>query len=380
MKLEGYRIIPHEISKISLNEAYRKFKDNLTRQIKEVEDLDTFDSYRDAFQTTIIYALKCLDEVAAKYSIRSGIEDLGQMIQYLGPKIRSSFNVDDSPEATIYRFFANASTPEAEYESPVYFENAQILTVVAKTYDGKKPPIYVMQTDFFKKLVETDISEVPLELFPKSFKGYISFERGALKTKLDDGSIVNIIGAYAAVVGGRLDIIVIKETPEGFLSFNRINFTGWAEKTKNRYADTSVDFSNAYSTIDAIGLAVVYISCGNPDLRVLKSLSKLPPSAIRGLRNKGVNIEEEYDDEIPSDVTLVSWSWKKDPRYTQGKWGVRAFFRVQRYGPGRNQTRVIWIAPHLAHRRKDLLTSDDDSSDPEAGNPVDFEFIFGDLY
>lgn len=363
MKLEGYRIIPHEISKAPLKDVINKWRQSVEKSQS--------DESVDPLSDTFVYILKSVDSVAAKFPLHNGSKSL---LAYL----TANKDTKDyySPDSGLRLFYSMAAQPDAKDNTSGVYQMINISNIVANTYDEKKLPIYVMQSDFFKKLVQTDISEVPLELYPKNFKGYISFERGLLKEL--DSDPYDIIGAYVNVVNGELTILLVAESPLGDIVPHVINVDNWAERTQDYYRrDTYKEY---YSIINAISLSVVYISCGNPDLRVLKSLSKLPPSAIRGLRNKGVNIEEEYDDEIPSDVTLVSWSWKKDPRYTQGKWGVRAFFRVQRYGPGRSQTRVIWIAPHLAHRRKDLLTSDDDSSDPEAGNPVDFEFIFGDLY
>ena len=386
MKLEGYRIIPHEISKSSRSERFRAFEEHTLPVVRGIKSGLAANILGD--QAFLFYAIKCFDEVANKNPIYGGFSSLLDVLN----KSKNT-EIANTPESVLYKLLEIATQPNAEKNEPAIFDCVQNLKRVAETYDGKKPPIYVMQSDFFKKLAETDATEVPLELFPKTFKGYISFEKGILNTIIHSGSLkgveADVIGAYVNVKErsdgrNRISVLFMLETSEGHIVETILQIPDWAEKIKsgihNAFEKRGITADYDYSLMDAICLAVVYISCGNPDLRVLKASSKVPTSAMRGMINRGVNVEEEYSEDIADDVTLVSWSWKKDPLYTKGKWGVRAFFRVQRFGPGLAQSRIIWIAPHLAHRRKDLLTSNDDSSDPKAGNPIDFDFIFGDLY
>jgi hypothetical protein len=253
-------------------------------------------------------------------------------------------------------------------------------------------PSYVIGKDFFEDLAEIDISRVNFSFLPEKARGLIKFPK---KLK-DDGFscefdeimfvIDDIKNIFADVPEKISNVASEIKTSGRFLGFARHtpnkkyrSLDPWHmiiqipldNTVKIRDAFRWMDFKNrkiSPTTLEMITFSkegdhyhdcnrlilttLVYILSGQPDLRDFKNpiryqslTSKTPVRADKGLSRVKIN--------------LVGYNWKKLPRYNQAVWNVRPFPRMQPYGPGRSQLKLILVREHQRKRRK--------SSDPVDG-------------
>jgi hypothetical protein len=352
MNLSNYFIHPHYINSIKVS------ADDFIKAINAVSNKKEIG--KNLITATDRVFKECLDYI--KFSKNCDFE--------------SSVNYFTSHRSIVGSLLKTYSDLLGKDEDPLTTSLVHIFKIIVGSCENGRINSYLIQSDMLKLLVDTDLSDFKKEFFPKNFGCYIAFEKGLINTEGFSYKTKksNIEGVYCRVSNIKektvIGCIVISRDSDGDISYSIPSMSLdeiLQSSTNNNDLDESV---HAKSLMKTIMLAIMYVHSGQRDVRVLKSSLKFPPSQLKGLKNKDPNYEENYSEDILDDVFLVGFNWKKDPLYTKEYWGVRAFFREQAHGPGMSLRRLIWIAPHQAHRRK-----------PLAGNPVDdYEFYFDDNF
>lgn len=364
MKISNYSIVPQLIKKY----------DN-TKYLRIIKELARTGEEKYAPLTTADYKLSGLYEL--DFSARNGWKK--SAIEFFPEGVIATAATIQDVSGN-FKKLGESKGADAYAIDPSLASSQELLLIlpsVASCYVGKSIPTYLMNSEFFKVLFNTDLSVFPIEALPKEFKGYICFENGLMEappSRLSrSNEKITLIGAYVSFEGVDKPIQICPVTIEENLINPMFWLNDWSIKELlEMYRQDQFQSHQSKSLFKAIFLSILYISSGDPDLRILKPSFGLSPSQKKGLINKGVNLEEDYSDDLSNDVFLVSWSWKKDPLYTKEEWEVRPHFRAQRFGTGRQQVKVIWIAPHLAHRKKGISSNSDDGDTKP--NPIHFEF------
>lgn len=254
-------------------------------------------------------------------------------------------------------------------------------------------PAYVMSKDFFDDLSEVDISRVNFAFLPEKVRGLIKFP---MKLKDDDGCEFDEV--FFAIDELKNVFTVVPEKLRYGNQEVKISdkFLGFAWHTPNKGhkgldpahllipipEDKSVKIRDAFTSMkirnhvvspetlasksfSRMGdhyhdhnrlmlTALVYILSGQPDLRDFQNpiryqspTSQTPVKSDKGLSRVKIN--------------LVGYNWKKLPRYNQAVWNVRPYPRMQPYGPGRSQLKLILVREHQRKRRH--LNSEDEGAE-----------------
>lgn len=239
---------------------------------------------------------------------------------------------------------------------------------------GKK--IYLMQKDFFKKLLQSEVQASIYESLPSDWACYFAFpENGPLamsgayvyivpsgrmkKAAKGAGTLDMGFNEHASELTGKHPLLMIYGLDKtGKVTFNAMELT---PEFKLGPMEGGFPGQQEYmgTLLKAAILCALYVHTADPDLRHLRPRSQLSKSQEIGMQRRGVDVEQDYSSDINMPVELVSWNWQKDPLYTKDQWEVRAHFRNQAHGPGFSLRKLIWVPPTVHHRH----AGEDDTSD-----------------
>ena len=265
--------------------------------------------------------------------------------------------------------------------------------LIAWKFRRERPPVYYVPKDFVEAISRVD-RDIPVDLLPKTWFGYISFAEGSMFDESDE-----IQGAYVYIGPPEQTAInpnqygpdkiclwvsyVCKDLPrvqklraehgiqfweEGdrkgmllFPSVGRLLVELKSERfasivkniavtdyTKGKVIQASSKDHEArdlvYRTLVNL---VLYINSVDADLVKAPTTEHLSNRQKSERSNQGKPVNECA---VP--ITLVSWNYRKPVQFQKDSTWVETHMRFQRCGPGFTQVKLIWVAPHERHFQK----------------------------
>ena len=244
----------------------------------------------------------------------------------------------------------------------------------------QKPGIYYMPSDFSDALSKLD-REIPVDLLPERWFGYIAFADGAVFDEQEEvqGAYVFLGRAEETALspehyGDRViwmvyvckDTIGEKRGPVGFMEtsmgpqLNLLSISRFTSPLKQvKVSDLAkelptLDFSVSgqhvqkhAERVDVFRLllnAALYINSVDADLVPAPMVGHLSNRQKKERAAAGGHVNECT---VP--VTLVSWNYRKPIQRQIDLTWVETHPRWQRVGPNLSQVKLIWVAAHERH-------------------------------
>jgi hypothetical protein len=237
--------------------------------------------------------------------------------------------------------------------------------------------IYVFQPEFFRAFAQVQLEELTYEHLPRNAVGYVSlpvpvsdgygheftgfyFYCGPVKEVVFTNEVIGcpVVGNYAYEIGdlcvsfGYVDTkgesfnyaFRMRPLNEKMTVRDSWRHSNWAEvDAMMRYKIKTME--DGYDIKDALFCnTLAYIVSGQPDLRHFRNhLRYRSPTSTKVVRADADFSREE--------LVLLGYNYKKDPFYSAAAWDVKMHVREQAVGPGRQQHRLVWVKPHIRHRR-----------------------------
>lgn len=260
-------------------------------------------------------------------------------------------------------------------------------------------PVYLFGEGFFQRLRKLDVSKLTFSVFDRPFRGVLKFPAPLHDADgfafdevffvIDDSATVDKV---AGITKGRITLkdrqLSLDEMGDRYLTLSWIArgpMTVYPSDGKQRPTEAPSYFSttlpkdgsipvsaalartsrhesgiqdgvalrfekfygvNSYdATMNTLLAAAAYVLSGNPDLRTFENPIRRQSEGS----SKPVRADKELS-RVP--IHLVNYGWNKPPLYRVGSWPVEEFERLQPYGPGLKQTRIVTIGAHERFRRK----------------------------
>jgi hypothetical protein len=232
-----------------------------------------------------------------------------------------------------------------------------------KKFSVEKPKVFYASQDFLKA-VETMDKEIPLDLLPSNFFGYIAFPKNAIK----DGFGFNVDGAYVFLgdaknigstrFGPETKLFKVSTTYEsrytGYLNLpisSDEKFSALFSRVPLKDSYTGKRGTEVASTITTADRApifrillnlILYIHAA--DLELLRPASNAQLSKTQIQKIKAKNGGSINTCTLP--ITLINFDFHQGRRYSVSGATVKGHFRHQRCGKEWSQYRTIWIDSH----------------------------------
>ena len=226
--------------------------------------------------------------------------------------------------------------------------------------------------DFCKAIMDID-GEIPIDIMPERFVGYLSFPEGVVH----DGEN-EVLGTYVFVgpanettlnpsdwdrpdnkmlwlsyvcKGGHTGHLLVPLRAEKLsdilapLPSTDIRHDPEGKRTI-REDSTMQDHPGRRNVFLAALNLILYIHSINCDLVPVPPLKNMKPAQRKEATNRGLlNMSL-----VP--VTFISWQYQTRRVLVDSSW-VDTFRRWQRVGPGLSQVKLIWVAPHERKYKRD---------------------------
>lgn len=265
-------------------------------------------------------------------------------------------------------------------------DNQKEHLLMAWKFKRERPPVYYVPKDFTEALGRLD-REVPVDLLPKRWFGYIAFADGAV---FDDTEEVQ--GAYVYIGPGdetclkhedygmtalwisyvckdslantRVACELIK-SPNGYMLTEFLSVCRLLTELQSAKVQVLMD---AVETKDRPGLGapkpilgkgsrelvyrtivntVLYINSIDADLIKAPSTNHLSHGQRKKRRDEGKPINECT---VP--ITLVSWNYRRPVNYSVDSTWIDTYPKWQRCGEGFKSIKLIWVTPHERKYKK----------------------------
>jgi hypothetical protein len=256
----------------------------------------------------------------------------------------------------------------------------------------QKPGIYYVPAPFTEAISKLD-RNIPVDLLPERFFAYFAFADGAMQDEKDE-----VQGAYVFVgpanesclakeyhYSGKViwisyvckDMVEDRENPDyyptigvqegkppllmNFLSISKLLVPVTDKKISKLIEDVPIlDFQSTKHTddpeADEIARNRVFRTLINLSLYVNSidaDLVKAPLTVDLSHKQKAKRRDAGKPiNECTVPLTLVSWNYERPRQYSVGSAWIDTHQRWQRCGPEHKQVKLIWVAPHERHYKK----------------------------
>lgn len=244
-------------------------------------------------------------------------------------------------------------------------QHAREFFIVTKKFRSGTYRTYHFGKDFVEALASID-SDIPVDLLPEKFFGYISFAEDAIRDEVEpiQGAYV-FIGLFKDLGLGVKNIDpdqramwigCIGESNAVTTMSRDLKDSERVRDTLDKYREFAADYlgpiaikpskeveaarERVYRTVIN---AVLYIHSQKPDVTPLKPEKDLTHSQRSKARAEG----KLTNCTVP--ISLVSWNYQKPKVFTVDKTWIDTHPRWQRCGPKYSEVKLVWVS---AHERK----------------------------
>lgn len=216
---------------------------------------------------------------------------------------------------------------------------------VCKKFIQSKGKIYRIGADIAKQFTKIK-TDIPLDILPKSFWGYISFKDKIIfenKTNWYSGAYVSIASekihiCYFIQPGNSIGHLILALATDTHKSLDSSSFQTLDRNNKILTYDSPAT-QNRILGHRAIINSLVYIFSSEPVLELAT------PSHLRNISNKEILRRNEIVSDCTLPVTFVYRNFH-GRRYNVDKTLVSSHMRWQRCGPQNSKAKLIWIDEH----------------------------------